>query len=92
MLKRRTWKCSLNLVQHRYFSNDKGDAGSSLASMTLRHIINNDVTTFLNKDLQKPGSSSQRVLQTKPDPVFVLPLLLLLLLLLLPATLENWKK
>jgi hypothetical protein len=26
--------------------------GCSFASMTLRHIINNDVTTFLNKELR----------------------------------------
>jgi len=49
--------------------------------MTLRHIINNDVTTFINKNGAKRGSSSHRLLKTKPDPVFVL--------LLLPATLES---
>jgi len=57
------------------------EPGCSFASMTLRHIINNDVTTFLNKERREARKFQPHVLQTKPDPVFVL---------LLPATLENW--
>jgi len=53
-----------------YFSADRRETGCSFASMTLCHITNNDVTTFINKERRETRKLQPPCTQDQTRPSF----------------------